>query len=645
MELQLELRKIQSELSEVDEQIQALIDRKQELNVKKKKLKKLLEQNVVTKSDVTKSVIDFSKTDFPWSDNMIEKMKTTFKISLYRPYQLEAMNATMSGNDCILIMPTGGGKSLCYQLPALISDGVTVVVSPLISLMEDQIHGMESIGLGHTCSFFSATKKASEATAIFKAMIDPKSSLKILFVTPEKVAKSKRFMAKLEKMYSIGRFDRLAIDEIHCISQWGHDFRPDYKILGIMKKQFPNVPILGLTATLTSKVSADVKTLLGIQGCVQFKASFNRSNLMYEVHSKSSTQSEILKTVAADLKRKNICAASYHAQLDPVYRSKVHSDWLKGKTKVVVATIAFGMGINKPNVRFVIHHSLSKSMENFYQESGRAGRDGIRSDCIVFYRLSDLFRLSTMVFKDHTGLENLYAMAAYCVSHHKCRRVMIAESFGEIWDKSQCQKMCDSCRKNRDSALCSEVDLTEYCLGIYAVILNAKEQDHQKLTALKIVDCLLRKKGNFVTKFNQLSRETNENLIALLLLESYLQEDFHFTAYAVISYLKPGIKSATVLNGKHKVKLFIPSRLREIILKCCNNKPISKVSSKTSKDLPNVKKPIQKPFKSIKTNHHEVCASQSKGVVYEINDSDDNDDLMIVEHRPKKIKMSEWSEF
>lgn len=239
--------------------------------------------------------------------------------------------------------------------------GVTVVVSPLVSLMEDQVHCMESIGLGHACSFLTATKKASEVSGILKAMTDPQSPLKILFVTPEKVAKSKRFMAKLEKMHSMGRFNRLTIDEIHCISQWGHDFRRDYKILGIMKKQFPNVPILGLTATLTSKVSADVKTLLGIQGCVQFKASFNRPNLMYEVHSKSSSQSEVISSivdlignryagecgiiyclsikdcedVAADLKRRNICAAPYHAQLNPVYRSQVHSDWLKGKTKVI----------------------------------------------------------------------------------------------------------------------------------------------------------------------------------------------------------------------------------------------------------------------------------------------------------------------
>ena len=329
---------------------------------------------------------------------MDECLKDTFKLDCYRPHQLEAMNAYKSGHDVILVMPTGGGKSLCYQLPAITNqNSFTLVISPLVSLIEDQVMALQDLKVN--VSMLNASSSRQDASLVHQEMINPKCQMKLLYVTPEKLAKSKMFMNKLQKAYEIGSFSHIAIDEVHCCSQWGHDFRPDYKYLGVLKQLFPKLPIIGLTATITEQVLSDVKSILNVKSCLHFKASFNRPNLFYEVRTKPDTLEEMLdqltellngdfseqsgiiytlsikdaEQLAEELGNRGIKALPYHASLEAKSRSKVHRRWLDGKCQVVVATIAFGMGIDKPNVRFVIHHSLSKSMENFYQESGRAG--------------------------------------------------------------------------------------------------------------------------------------------------------------------------------------------------------------------------------------------------------------------------------
>ncbi|MCL4125052.1 UNVERIFIED_CONTAM: hypothetical protein GTU68_016556 [Idotea baltica] len=408
------------------------------------------------------------------------------------------MNATLSGTDCILIMPTGGGKSLCYQLPALISKGVTLVVSPLISLMEDQLMGLHKLNIEAKMLTSATTKE--DLNWVNSAMVDPKSPLKLLYVTPEKLSKSKRFMAKLQKMHQMGRFARLAIDEVHCCSHWGHDFRPDFKFLGIMRQMFPGTPIIGLTATATTKVIYDVQKILNLQGCLVLKASFNRPNLFYEVRPKPSSQKECVdelsrlltkefrnqsgiiytmtikdtEELAKDLKAAGVRVAPYHANLDATVRSKIHRKWVANDYQAVVATIAFGMGIDKPDVRFVIHHCISKSMENFYQESGRAGRDGKPAKCLVFWRFADLSRQSTMVFTENTGLDNLYGMINYCLDAHRCRRHLIADHFDEVWETRDCDRMCDHCCKSSDLRT---LDLSNYGKHLLSLIKRASSLD------------------------------------------------------------------------------------------------------------------------------------------------------------------------
>lgn len=429
-----ELQDVGKELVQIENDIDSLLSRQSSLLQRKQELDVILQQSTLTQQADTK----WDTADFPWSQELQNKMKAVFRIDCLRPMQQQTMNVTMSGKDAILIMPTGGGKSLCFQLPALLSSGVTLVVSPLVSLMEDQVMALEALGID--AAMLNANVEKTKVTAIQNAMVDKNASLKLLYVTPEKLAKSKRFMNKLEKMHKMGRFSRLIIDEVHCCSQWGHDFRPDYKFLGIMKRQFPDVPILGLTATATTNVLEDVKKILSIPHCLVYKASFNRPNLYYEIRPKPAASKDTLdeiqtlikkkfdgmsgiiycfsrkesETVAKELRERGIKTGYYHADMTGPQRSKVHKLWLSNKIQVVVATVAFGMGIDKPDVRFVIHHSLSKSMENLYQESGRAGRDDKVSHCIVFYRFADVFRQSSMVFTEQTGLDNLYGIMSYC---------------------------------------------------------------------------------------------------------------------------------------------------------------------------------------------------------------------------------------
>ncbi|XP_032789019.1 ATP-dependent DNA helicase Q1 [Daphnia magna] len=553
-----ELKKIDSELNDIEGEIQKLNEKKRKLLKRKETLKQQANEEATKKL----ASQDWETSDFPWTTKLYQTIQDSFHIEKFRPMQLSAMNAVLKGHDVILIMPTGGGKSLCYQLPALISDGITLVVTPLVSLMEDQLASLEKLGIKAAKLNASSTKE--EVNMVQTAMTDTKSPLKLLYVTPEKLAKSKRFMTKLQKMYQLKHFAFVAVDEVHCCSQWGHDFRPDYKFLGVLRSLFPTVPIIGLTATATSNVTTDVQKMLNLKNCLVFKASFNRPNLYYEVRNKPSTQKECIDELvhllqnrfrdqsgiiyttsvkdcdqlASDLRQQKCRVASYHASLEPSDRTQVHTGWRDNKYQAVVATIAFGMGIDKPDVRFVIHHSISKSMENFYQESGRAGRDDLKAYCIVYWRLSDLFRLSTMVFTEQTGLRNLYAMAAYCLDSERCRREVIASHFDERWESSSCNKMCDHCSQESKS---TEMNITEHLITLSQILKRAEEQQ-VRVTAQKLIDAWqntgqvsLRLPDS--KKSAKLPRETCESILAHLLLEGYLKEDFHFTPYSTISYL------------------------------------------------------------------------------------------------------------
>ncbi|PNF25033.1 ATP-dependent DNA helicase Q1 [Cryptotermes secundus] len=575
-----ELTAAEQELNEVEAQLLNLSDRKRQLLDRIGQLK----DEILLKKNHLLTSRDWSSTDFPWSKKVKEVLNLVFKLNEFRPLQHETINAAMSNEDVILIMPTGGGKSLCYQLPALLKCGVALVVSPLVSLMEDQLMALKALDV--PAAMLTATSTKEEVKSIQDAMLNKNGKLKLLYVTPEKLAKSKSFMTKVQKMYGLGRLSLIAIDEVHCCSQWGHDFRPDYKFLGILKGMFPDVPILGLTATSTSRITVDVQKMLCIQGCLVLRASFNRPNLYYEVRTKASSQEECLQAVE-DLLKTRYCSQSgiiyttsikdceqlmhglrnrklrvgcYHANLEAPLRSKVHAKWLSGEYQAVVATIAFGLGIDKPDVRFVIHYSLSKSMENFYQESGRAGRDNKRAECILMYRLSDVFRISSMVFTQQTGLQNLYRIVEYCLDASRCRRAIIASHFDEAWDSQDCNAMCDHCCKPKER---KEMVVTSFCQALYKLISNAAAVD-TKLTAQKLLDAWygkgaanLRDISIPVPKF---SRETGEVILAHLLVTGYLQEDFHFTPYSTISYLKRGPKAAAAMSDKHNIIMHISGK-------------------------------------------------------------------------------------
>ncbi len=308
-ELSEELSKIEEQIGSIENEIKYLIGEKHKLLERRDLIRAQLQSiddlntcSMIQQADI-ESDIDWENGRFPWTDELSLKLLSKFSISSFRHLQLSCINATLSNHDVILLMPTGGGKSLCYQLPAVINEGFTLVISPLVSLMQDQLRSVKQIGI--ESHMLSADSSKSHVKEVHSCMIDKNNhSLKLVYVTPEKVSKSKLFISKLEKAYEVGRLARIVIDEVHCASQWGHDFRPDYKVLGILKRQFPNSPIIGLTATATMKVLDDCKSILRLDSCIVFKASYNRSNLFYEIKEKPVSYKNQVKEIVDLIQQK-----------------------------------------------------------------------------------------------------------------------------------------------------------------------------------------------------------------------------------------------------------------------------------------------------------------------------------------------------